>query len=155
MELNVCQARGLIKTIEPITVLSEVVIIEALCEEGAYVHVFTDDPVYRSCYEDTFAAWVNIKNLTFGPHAAKTPDEVEVETPKNPYQKIFRRHSTAQEAAIDFTIMGLCEEFHGASGSTVIHFVEWINDKYTQGPHVRSTIGDWAPGGATSQFKTE
>jgi hypothetical protein len=74
-------------------------------------------------------------------------------TPRNPYQKIFKRHSTAQEAAIDFTVMGLCEEFHGTSGSTVIHFVEWINDKYTQGPHVRSTIGDWAPGGATNQFK--
>jgi len=141
------------RTNEPITVLTEVVIIEALCEAGSYVHVFTDDPIYRKCYEDTFYAWVDAKNLTFGPHAAKTPDEVQARTAQNPYQRVFKRHSSAVEAAIDFTIMGLCGEFHGTSGSTVIHFVEWIHAKYASGPQVHSTIGDWSPGGATRDFK--
>ena len=127
---------------------------KALADDGTYVHLFTDDPIYRSMYEEIYGPEIAANKLSFGPHAARTED-YSVTSSKNRYQSPFKRTSSAQEAALDFTVMGLCNEFHGTSGSTVIHFVHWINAKYQKGPHLSSTIGNWSPGGATWAFRSQ
>ena len=127
---------------------------KALADDGTYVHLFTDDPIYRSMYEEIYGPEIAANKLSFGPHAAR-PDDYSVTSSKNRHQSPFKRTSSAQEAALDFTVMGLCNEFHGTSGSTVIHFVHWINAKYQKGPHLSSTIGNWSPGGATWAFRSQ
>ena len=105
-------------------------------------------------YEEIYGPEIAANKLSFGPHAAR-PDDYSVTSSKNRHQSPFKRTSSAQEAALDFTVMGLCNEFHGTSGSTVIHFVHWINAKYQKGPHLSSTIGNWSPGGATWAFRSQ
>ena len=117
------------------------------------MHLFTDDPIYRNMYENTYAEYIARNKLSFGPHAAKNEEAFAIS--RKPRQSVFKRTSTAQEAAVDFTVMGLCHEFHGTSGSTVMQFVHWINEKYQSGPHLSSTIGNWKAGGATAAFRAQ
>ena len=81
-----------------------------MADDGTYVHLFTDDPIYRCMYEEIYAPEIAAKKLSFGPHAAKM--EESVTTSKKRYQSVFKRTSTAQEAALDFTVMGLRNAFH-------------------------------------------
>ena len=115
------------------------------------MHLFTDDPIYRNMYENMFGEYIASNKFSFGPHAAKNEEAVALS--KKPRQSVFKRTSTAEEAAVDFTVMGLCHEFHGTSGSTVVHWVKWIQEKYNRGPHLLTTIGKWPAGGATNAFK--
>ena len=104
-------------------------------------------------YEATYADDIERKKLSFGPNSENSLDTAT--TFVGARQSPFKRTSTAQEAALDFTVMGLCNEFHGTSGSTVTHFVHWINQKYQTGPHLSSTTGNWSPGGATGTCRSQ
>jgi len=98
-----------------------------------------------------FAEVARSNKLSFGPHSLDINDTKAVAAKQG--RQRFERSTSAEQAAVEFTIMGLCDEFHGTSGSTVIHWVKWIQEKYNPGPQLVSVIGQWPPGGATVAFK--
>ena len=102
-------------------------------------------------YEELFAEAVDNKKLSFGPNSINMNDTTTVGAKKG--NQRFERSTSAEQAAVEFTIMGLCDEFHGTSGSTVIHWVKWIHRKYNSGPEFFELIGSWPAGGATQMFK--
>ena len=124
---------------------------KSLQKKGVFVHLFTDDGIYRVMYENMFSEFVTMNRLSFGPHTLNLQDTQTVSA-KQGRQK-FERSTSAEQAAVEFTIMGLCDEFHGTSGSTVVHWVKWVQEKYNRGPHHLTTIGQWPAGGATNEFK--
>jgi hypothetical protein len=102
-------------------------------------------------YEQLFSEAVFEKKLSFGPNSMDINDTTAVGAKKG--RQRFERSTSAEQAAVEFTIMGLCDEFHGTSGSTVIHWVKWIQENYNPGSHLLSSIGQWNAGGATLAFK--
>jgi hypothetical protein len=102
-------------------------------------------------YEDLFQEAVENKKLSFGPNSINMNDITTVGAKIG--KQRFQRSTSAEQAAVEFTIMGLCDEFHGTSGSTVIHWVKWIHRKYNSGPEYFELIGSWRAGGATTMFK--
>ena len=76
---------------------------KSLETEGTFVHLFTDDPVYRLMYEQLLAEAVIEKKLSFGPHSLDINDTTAVAAKKG--RQRFERSTSAEQAAVEFTIM--------------------------------------------------
>lgn len=118
------------------------------------VFLLTDDPTYRSRYENNFNSAMQGGTLTFGPTQYDNDRAAGTSSCEGAWLK---RQTFTKEAVIEFCVMALCDEFVGTAGSTVTFFVEAMNRRFNAKAFSSVTIiGDYdVPARPTMQFRQD